>query len=78
MKLKRGQLIKGECLCHGIEVQGPAFTVAAPRPYWHQDLWTGARIKCVAVVEPSTDPRAQPHDIPLSAVRLVTVQENDD
>lgn len=64
--------VTGECLCHGIIVTGTAGTVAQPEPYWHTDLWTGTRIKCVAVMEPG---RAMPHDVPVKGLRVTSPEE---
>lgn len=65
--------VEGECLCHGIIVTGTAGTIAQPDPYWHQDFWTGKRIKCVAVLVPG---QAQPHDIPVKGMRVIPPGES--
>lgn len=57
--------VTGECLCHGIVVHGSLGTVAQPEPYWHIDVWTGQRIKCVAVLDGGV------HDVPMSWPRGV-------
>lgn len=34
--------VSGECMCHGVHVEGPLNLVSRPRqPYWHQDLFKG-------------------------------------
>lgn len=59
--------VTGECLCHGVVVTGTAGTVAQPDPYWHADIWTGTRVKCVAVMVP---PGAMPHDVPVKGLSV--------
>ena len=65
MTINHGDQIKGECLCHGVQVTGPAGTRAQPAPYWKDDFWGGGRQKCWAVLE---TPGGMPHDLPVTKV----------
>jgi hypothetical protein len=67
-EIENGDLVVGECLCHGVTITGTAGTIATPAPVLAQpDFWSPKRVRVWHVQE---FPGAMPHDVPVSKLRL--------